>query len=236
MRGTYLLIDACTVIIPLLFSFHNRINFYRQFKAFFLANAIVTLLFLVWDFFFTKWGVWGFNQNYILGVNVLNLPIEEVLFFVCIPFSCVFTFYCLQPSIERKVGGSAKAFTISFSTFLLLFGAFNYSKTYTLAAFVSTAALLLYANFTGRGKLLRQLYLTYCILLIPFIIVNGLLTGTGLAEPLVWYNNARNINVRFLTIPVEDFVYGFELVLCNVLLFEQMRVKGKQVKLASNHL
>jgi lycopene cyclase domain-containing protein len=66
----------------------------------------------------------------------------------------------------------------------------------------------------------------YAIILIPFFIVNGLLTGTGLDEPVVWYNDSQNLRMRILTIPVEDIFYGMLLLLLNTALFEKFKRKS----------
>ncbi len=52
----------------------------------------------------------------------------------------------------------------------------------------------------------------YAICLIPFLLVNGLLT----ALPVVLYNDSENIGLRIYTIPAEDVFYGMLLVLGNV--------------------
>ncbi|MBP6517182.1 MAG: lycopene cyclase domain-containing protein, partial [Chitinophagales bacterium] len=96
MKGLYLLIDFCTVIVPFLFSFHPKLQFYKHFKAFFLSCFTVGTLFVLWDVYFTSIGVWGFNSDYLIGIYLFNLPIEEVLFFVCVPFSCVYSYHCLN--------------------------------------------------------------------------------------------------------------------------------------------
>ena len=67
----------------------------------------------------------------------------------------------------------------------------------------------------------------YPVLLIPFFFVNGILTGSGLQEPVVWYNNAENSGIRLFTIPVEDVFYGFELILLNIFLYEYFKSKNK---------
>jgi lycopene cyclase domain-containing protein len=73
---------------------------------------------------------------------------------------------------------------------------------------------------------LDRLFTTYLVLLIPFFIVNGILTGTGLPAPVVMYNDEENLAIRLLTIPVEDIVYGFELFLVTVIFFEKLKENG----------
>ena len=58
------------------------------------------------------------------------------------------------------------------------------------------------------------------ILLIPFFIVNGILTGSFIAEEVVWYNNSENLNIRIFTVPIEDIVYAFSLILSNLILIK----------------
>jgi hypothetical protein len=59
----------------------------------------------------------------------------------------------------------------------------------------------------------------YALLLVPFLIVNGILTGTGLEEPVVSYNKTENLNIRLFTIPLEDVFYGFELFILNLFIY-----------------
>ena len=49
-------------------------------------------------------------------------------------------------------------------------------------------------------------------ILIPFFIVNGLLTGSFIIDEIVWYNNNHNLGLRIGTIPIEDIFYGFSLL------------------------
>jgi lycopene cyclase domain-containing protein len=65
--------------------------------------------------------------------------------------------------------------------------------------------------------------LAYLIQIIPFLIVNGILT----ALPVVIYNNAENLGLRIYTIPAEDTIYSLLLLLMNVAFFEYMRRKPK---------
>ena len=95
MNYLYLLLNVGSLIIPLIFSFHPKLNFYKHWKSFFVAILISSTIFIVWDIIFTINGVWGFNKEYLLGTDIANLPIEEWLFFLCIPYACIFTHYSL---------------------------------------------------------------------------------------------------------------------------------------------
>lgn len=226
MKWLYLLVDLFTILVPLIFSFHPKLNFYKSWKPFFLANIFVASIFISWDILFTWRGVWGFSPDYVLGVYFFNLPVEEVLFFICIPFACVFTYHCtnLFFSINWKTRAQ-NLFVVLLSLLLFISGVCYHDKLYTSGTFISVACMLILTNFFTNKKWLSKLIFVYPILLIPFFIVNGILTGTGLNHPVVWYNNSQNLGVRLFTIPVEDLFYGFELVLANVVLYELIKIK-----------
>jgi lycopene cyclase domain-containing protein len=220
MKYTYLLIDFFTIIVPLVFSFHPRLKFYKYWRSFFPAALISTLVFIPWDIYFTHLKVWGFNPAYLSGLYISNLPLEEVLFFFCIPYSCVFTYHCIAALIKK--GLPAK--TVNVITFILVGLSIGivvlfFNHAYTAYTFTLLAVLLAAAQFLFKVNWLAKFYIVYAILLIPFLIVNGLLTGTGLRQPIVWYNNAETMVLRVLTIPVEDIFYGMDLILMNILLF-----------------
>ncbi len=59
---------------------------------------------------------------------------------------------------------------------------------------------------------------SYAIILIPFLLVNGFLT----AVPVVLYNDVENLGVRIYTIPVEDIFYGMLLILMNIVIYEKL--------------
>lgn len=226
MSSLYLLVNFFTIIIPFLFSFHPKIKFYQTWKAFFPAAILVGSIFLIWDEIFTSLGVWGFNPTYVTGIYFFTLPIEEILFFICIPFSCVFTYFCLNKFFDFSWKTKNEAlFCIIFSLVLLIIGLLYWDRLYTSVTFISTALICLILKFWIKINWFGNVISTYAILLIPFFIVNGILTGTGLEEPVVWYNHNENLNIRLLTIPAEDAIYGFELILLNIFFYKLFRDK-----------
>lgn len=226
MKFLYLLVDVFTIIVPFIFSFHPKLKFYKNFKPFFISNIIIASAFLLWDILFTKLGVWGFNSDYVLGIYIFNLPLEEILFFICIPFSCVFTYHCLNVFFQiRWKPKTENIFVLCFSAILLFTGLYFPSRLYPASTFISLGIVLLVVKYIVKINWLGKLVIIYPVLLLPFFIVNGILTGSGLEQPVVWYNDLENLRIRLFTIPVEDIFYGFELILLNILLYEYFKNK-----------
>jgi len=225
MQFTYLLIDFFTVIICFLFSFHPKINFHRHFSAFFRSAVIVGAVFVIWDIWFTKSGVWWFNYDYLLGIKISELPIEEILFFICIPFSCVFTYFCLNKFLPMDWEvRQDKIFVIASIIVYGLAAIYFYDKIYPFVTFLTLTISLAILYFVLNVRWIGKAFVVYLILLPGFIIVNGILTGSGLENPIVNYNPEDLIGFRIITIPVEDFFYGFELILWNLFFFNKFKI------------
>ncbi|PJJ79301.1 lycopene cyclase domain-containing protein [Mucilaginibacter auburnensis] len=222
-KYTYLLIDFFSISVPFLVSFHPKSGLYKHWYALLPAIIVTSLFYLVWDSWFTSMGVWGFNSTYITGIHVGNMPLEEILFFVCIPYACVFTFDCLIRVIPENVLSKSSPF-ISYTLIgLCIIIAAIYRNNYYTASAFGLLALLIFAAYYKKVRWLGRFYIIYIILLIPFTIVNGLLTGTCLDAPVVWYNPDHIIGARILTIPIEDVFYGMGLLLINTWIYQRLR-------------
>jgi len=223
---TYLLINIFSILIPLLFSFEKRLSFYKLWKALFPAILITGSFFIVWDHYMTLWNVWQFNPAYVLGINVWGLPIEEWLFFLTIPYSCLFIYESLNFLIKKDhLLRFSKNFSIVLIVILSITALLNTDKSYTWIK-LSLAALMLVFVVLKKFPFIGKFYRTYLVSLIPFLIVNGILTSL----PVVIYNDAENLGIRIFTIPVEDTMYSLLLLLMNVVLFEFFKKKMIPVK------
>ena len=59
-------------------------------------------------------------------------------------------------------------------------------------------------------------------------IVNGVLTGSLIDNQVVWYNDAENLGIRMGTIPLEDSIYAYSMILMNLFFFEYLCSKFKK--------
>ncbi|QDO92795.1 lycopene cyclase domain-containing protein [Formosa sediminum] len=212
---TYLLIDFACISIPLIASFYPKHAFYKHWPAFFKANSLITIFFLIWDYAFTEMEVWGFNPEYLTGLYIANLPLEEVLFFICIPFCCVFSYFAFTYLVRTSPFKHTQ--TKITNVLILVFGLltmFYLEHWYTATACGFTTLFLGYLKLKKVD--LSYHYLTYLFILPFFFASNGLLTGSFLEAPIVWYNDAENMGIRLFTIPVEDSIYGLLLIFLNI--------------------
>jgi len=221
---TYLAINFFTIIICFIFSFHPKIKFNKHFKAFLLASTIVAVFFIAWDIWFTANGVWWFNDKYLIGERLFGLPIEELLFFICIPFSCVFTYFCLDKFFKLDWKPSIEKIFVIISVIACFFLALIFKdKIYSFVTFLTTAISLIVLYFVLKVKWIGKASFIYLVLMPGFLAVNGILTGTGLESPIVNYNPKDFIGFRILTIPIEDTVYGYEMILWNLFFFYKFK-------------
>jgi lycopene cyclase domain-containing protein len=87
--------------IPLALGFAPPLKLYRHARALFYSIALIVVIFGAWDVYATSRGHWCFNPSGVLPLRIINLPIEEVLFFIVIPFCCIFTWEALLYLKER---------------------------------------------------------------------------------------------------------------------------------------
>lgn len=221
---TYLAVLFFAIIICFIASFDKRIQFHKHFLAYFKAGTLVAIPFIAWDIWFTSLGVWWFNTDYTLGLVIFGLPLEEWLFFFCIPFSCIFTYYCVDKFFKLDwVDGFNNIIVFVSVIVLAVVGLLHTDKIYTLVTAIVTICTLLYLHFIEKSYWIGRASFLFTILMIGFFLVNGVLTGTGLDSPIVNYNPKDFMGIRMLTIPVEDAVYGYSQFLWIIYFFKKFQ-------------
>ncbi len=225
MKSLYLLLDLATFIMPAALSFDRKVQFFKQWKSVFISSLVVGIPFLVWDILFTHHGVWGFNPDYLTGIYIVNLPLEEVLFFIVVPFACAFIYACCRyyfraqsfPYLNR---GMMIAIPI-YAGMLLFIGGGIYTEVVTISAFFVWVVAMINRQF-------KYLFVAFLLSLIPFLLVNGILTGSLSESPVVWYSNWGITGLRIRTIPFEDVLYSFSLIVPTILLHEWISRKWQR--------
>ena len=223
----YLGLMLLSISYPLLRSFENRLRFYKNWKQLGISILCMMLIFITWDIVFTQLSIWSFTDKYILGIKLMHLPIEEWMFFVFVPYACVFIHEVLLYFFPLKHPISLiKKINILLAFILLTVGIFFFDKTYTCVCFISCGGFLLFFQ-RNSDLFLTSVYRTYIVSLIPFFIVNGILTGSITNEPIVKYYDSHITTVRILTIPIEDFIYCFLMLGLTIWIFESLKHKRK---------
>lgn len=218
---TYLLLMMLTVAGPVTFSFEHEVKFYSKVKFLIPAILFSGAIFILWDIRFEELGIWSFNPDYVTGIYIMNLPVEEWLFFLVIPYTSVFVYEVLNvkfPQFEKPNLFAAVSLVL-----LAAFVYMAYSARHHLYTFFTFFLLSIYFGYTIFRNSFKphytKFYLTWLILLVPFLVVNGILT----ALPVVEYNPMHILGVHIITIPVEDFFYFFLLLLINLTIYEYMK-------------
>ncbi len=225
----YFILLIGSISVPLALSFDKKLHFYTQWKFVFPSIYIIAAFYIICDIYLTKMGVWGFNPRYISEINFMGLPLEEWLFFIIIPYASIFlheAFILYFPQIKLN-SISSKVLSILLILLLLTVVAFNLDKTYTLYIFSLVVVVLLISIF-DKTQVISKFYITFLLILIPFFIVNAILTGSFIDDEVVWYNNSENLGIRVFTIPIEDFGYGFSMILFNLLLMAKLQQAFKK--------
>lgn len=230
MKYAYLLINFLTVIFPVLLSFDSRVRFYKSWKYIWPGMAITGVIFLFWDVLFTIKGVWSFNPDFITGITFFKLPLEEILFFLTVPFSCIFIYACLNYYLQQQLPQQAsQTISVILIIFSLVMLALYHNRLYTLVTFSLLLVLIVALQYIFKSPWLNRFYVAYIVSLLPFYVVNGILT----AVPIVIYNNAENMGIRAGTIPFEDHFYSMALLLMNVGFYEYFKDRAKRLTITS---
>ena len=230
MKFTYLLLNLFTLLPVLVFSFDKKLCFFEKWKSSFPGILGIGLFFAIWDYFFTYNKVWSFNPAYVMDFRIFLMPLEEYFFFLFTPFACLFIYEAIGVYVKsKKLSHISKPLALFFAVLAMGIAISNTEKTYTFVNF-SLCSLILIAAFCYLDeKILGQFWLAFTIHLIPFWVVNGVLTSW----PVLTYDNSENLEIRIGSIPLEDHAYSLILFLSNLWAYEWFKSKFRKNGLES---
>lgn len=203
------MLNLCIIAVPVWYTPDKRTAYYRRLPALGFSIAVVSTCYLLWDILVTARGEWSFNGKYLTGVQILNIPLEEVLFFITVPYSCLFIYevvlYATKSSKFRLPASVISALILALLGSSLAF----YPQGYTAKALASCGFFLMIALLLDRPLLeSKQYWIWLAICYVPFLIINTVLT----ALPVVEYNSKAIWGFRVGTIPLEDFFYNYAML------------------------
>ncbi|MBC8233388.1 lycopene cyclase domain-containing protein [bacterium] len=220
MKYEYLLFNIIVIAGPVVFSFDRRVYYVSRWSMALLASVIVMIPYIIWDTMVTD-SHWWFNEKYTLDFRLAGLPIGEWLFFITIPFACLFIWEIIVSYLKYRVIAKFKFFRI-----LLLFdfpiGILIYitGKEYTALVLIFLGLSAFVDLFLKTDMLLQpRTYLYLAIITFLMMIFNGYLTF----RPVILYGSSYQLGFRLGTIPLEDFGYGYTLILLCTMLFEKLK-------------
>ncbi len=213
----YIMLDLFVLAGPLALSFDKRVAFYKKWPAVFGSIGLIVLIYGAWDIWKTASAVWSFNPAYAGEFRFLLLPMGEWLFFVVVPYACIFILACVRSYFKDAAFALPRPLFFALSAILAVLGVALIGRTYTGVVLIA-AALTLAASELLAPKSLRSrnFWLAMAITYAPFLLANGILTG----KPVVLYDDKRNLGIRAGSIPIEDFVYSFAMLLLAFVLFD----------------
>ena len=211
---SYLLFNLFIIFLPLLSKLIYQKTILPQINYFLLSNLIVAIIFIIWDIKVTeKW--WFFNNKYILGIKFLKLPIEEILFFFTVPYSCLVIFLNLDYFIKSKVYFDLY-YPLIIIFIIISFYFFKNKKPYPFFVFLLLSINIFFDYFL-KIYLLNQISFYIYLIFTTFLtfIFNYYLTS----KKIVTYDKKYKTNFLITTIPFEDFIYGANLLYLNLILY-----------------
>ena len=221
MNIEYLLLNLLIIAGPLVLSFDKRIHFFKYWSKLFSAIFIVMIFFIIWDSLVTD-RHWYFNDAFTLPVRILNLPIGEWLFFITVPYACIFTWEVLAAYFTNQKFNFSNSLQTTISVLITVsgFALLLTNKEYTAIVLIIFGFVFL-LDILLKTSLFRQTrtYNFSAILLIMMLVFNGYLT----ARPVVLYHTQYQLDFRIITIPIEDFFYGFALIFLVLIIYEKFK-------------
>jgi len=168
--------------------------------------APVLIFFVIWDFLVTgTW--WHFNPDYVTSLTYipqLRLPLEEILFFITVPFAILtLVENMLSKDWFLKQLSNTQYLTSIIGAVKLVLGVLLILSVFNTWWYTATVLLLLIVLDYNMLKK-RSFFLGFVFTLGATLIFNYYLTSI----PIVLYNDMYKSSILIGTIPIEDFGYA----------------------------
>lgn len=218
MNYVFISCDLLLLIVPLILGFNKAVHFSQLLKPSLLASFFMAMLCSSLSYALVSSKIIGFNDDFTIGLSILTLPIEEILFYFSFPFFSIFIYenlkYSLQDSSLKWVNLSVRLFIPLLSLYIALI---EDSGIYTLVVLaLSTGVFILWNCYAY----LKKIALTYLVCILPYLFCSYLLIGTERNTSAIWHNESQQLSLKLSTLPLEEILDGFALMAASMILFE----------------
>lgn len=203
------------------------IKLHRDYKALGAVFLAVSMPFIVWDSWAASEGHWLFSERFITSLRVFSLPIEEILFFITVPFAMLYVWRAILKHYRPARALSPAiptAIIAAIGLTSLLLGLVYWDRGYTRSVMLASAltSILL---IVSKLHVLRQFWLFQAFHLALFALSNSFLT----ALPVISYGKDSIIGQRVGTIPLEDFFFSYALINLILIIYNKfsLQVRGR---------
>lgn len=213
--------------LPFVCSFEKKIFFVKYWRGLFVGIAVMMLFFLPWDVWFINGEIWQYNERFLIGGKIANIPIEKILYLIALPYGAGFLYealnhyrpYTFLKSVQNKITAG-----LIFICFILAVVYVDRFYTFTVFSFLSL--FLIWHLLINKSDFLGKFYFMFILLQIPLFFINGTLTGMFTQEPIIIYDNTQTMALRILTIPVEEVAYDMLMLLIVISMLELLKVRA----------
>jgi lycopene cyclase domain-containing protein len=101
----YLLILVSVLLVCLGLTWKLKLRLFRSLKEGLAVMGSLFVIGAVWDSFAIYRGYWSYNQDFLVGVTIGLMPLEEYLFVIVIPFLTLVIY-----RIAGRRAGSSRSF------------------------------------------------------------------------------------------------------------------------------
>ena len=92
---------------------------------------------------------------------------------------------------------------------------------YTILVLLASIIVIYFDKKLKTNLLRNKLFLGFLVVMaILKLFVNGYLTTY-----IVKYNPSFNLGIRISTIPIEDFLFGFSMIMFTIIIWEKLKAK-----------
>ncbi|MCJ0742210.1 lycopene cyclase domain-containing protein [Pedobacter montanisoli] len=222
MKFYFLFIGLVALIFPVLFLADKKVTFKGLRKPVLWASVAAFVPYSLLTVFFVSAGSWVYEDQYLIKIFVLHVPVEHYLLNFALCFSGAMVYSYVNQKFNNN---NLQKYSLAFSNLLLgvcvAFIFFAHKYSFTLIAFSLMLLILFLVEYVGKQRFMYKFYRSFLLMLVPAIAVFGLLKML----PIVKYPYSDALKVAIFGGATENIVLFFAMFLICIYTYEAVKHK-----------